>query len=217
MADSKASGLTELAASPDDNDLVYVVDISDTSMAATGTSKKNKAKYYLRTNGTANTLGANLAANGYNFTGAGTVTTTVLTATQLGAALNANNFSVTNAGTVGMDSLVVVTQWGNGNGWQSLSFNTGWGDYGAPYQTGQYKRVGDFVFLRGLVKRSSGVATIIATLPSGYRPAAFCHAATTSSNAFAEIDINSSGQIDLAIGSATAWVSLNGIWFSTAI
>lgn len=73
MANTKVSALTELTTVPDDNDMLYIVDISDTTMAASGTSKKNKAKYYLRTNGTANTLGENIAANGYNFTGAGTV------------------------------------------------------------------------------------------------------------------------------------------------
>lgn len=60
MAATKNSGLDELVAVPADDDLFYIVDVSDTSMAGTGTSKKNKAKYVLRTNGTANTLGANI-------------------------------------------------------------------------------------------------------------------------------------------------------------
>lgn len=80
MADTKNSGLSELAAVAADDDLLYLVDVSDTSMAVTGTSKKNKAKYYLRTNGTANTLGANLDANNYNFTGGGTVAASAMRA-----------------------------------------------------------------------------------------------------------------------------------------
>lgn len=40
MADTKTSGLTELAETPAAGDLVPVVDVSDTTMAATGTDKK---------------------------------------------------------------------------------------------------------------------------------------------------------------------------------
>ena len=39
-ADSKTSGLTELTTTPAVDDLVQIVDISDTSMSATGTNKK---------------------------------------------------------------------------------------------------------------------------------------------------------------------------------
>lgn len=40
MADSKISGYSELAAAPASGDLVEIVDVSDTSMAASGTNKK---------------------------------------------------------------------------------------------------------------------------------------------------------------------------------
>jgi len=40
MADSKISNHTELAARPASGDLLEIVDVSDTSMAATGTNKK---------------------------------------------------------------------------------------------------------------------------------------------------------------------------------
>ena len=40
MADTKISALTELAAQPAADDLALIVDISDTSMAASGTDKK---------------------------------------------------------------------------------------------------------------------------------------------------------------------------------
>lgn len=40
MADTKISGLTALTGAPATNDLVEVVDVSDTSMAGTGTNKK---------------------------------------------------------------------------------------------------------------------------------------------------------------------------------
>lgn len=40
MADTKISGLSELAAQPAADDLAVIVDVSDTTMAATGTDKK---------------------------------------------------------------------------------------------------------------------------------------------------------------------------------
>ena len=40
MADTKITALTELAATPASNDMFPIVDVSDTSMAATGTNKK---------------------------------------------------------------------------------------------------------------------------------------------------------------------------------
>lgn len=40
MSDTKISGLTALSSQPDTADLVPIVDVSDTSMAATGTDKK---------------------------------------------------------------------------------------------------------------------------------------------------------------------------------
>lgn len=73
MADKKTTGLDELTTPPADNDFVGVIDVSDTSMAATGTNKKNLAKHYLRTNGTANTVGAHLDINGYNLINAGRI------------------------------------------------------------------------------------------------------------------------------------------------
>ena len=41
MADAKISDLTALSAIPDSGDLVAIVDVSDTTMASSGTTKKN--------------------------------------------------------------------------------------------------------------------------------------------------------------------------------
>lgn len=69
MANTKITSLTELAATPANNDVYPIVDISDITMAATGTTKKIQASRILHTNGTANTLGANLNANGFTISG----------------------------------------------------------------------------------------------------------------------------------------------------
>lgn len=51
-------------------------------------------------------------------------------------------------------------------GWTPLPFNGGWANYdtGRP---GQYRKIGDIVYVRGLVKPGSGA--LVATLPVGFR------------------------------------------------
>lgn len=308
MADTKTTGLDELVGPPTDDDMLYTVDVSDTAMASSGTSKKNKAKNYLRTNGTANTLGANLAANGYNFTGAGTVSTAAMLAAnyyggtvsggtvtfsstthatkgkiifgsviydeannRLGIGRTATSNPLEIAGVfearyasnqryaIGLQPLngyaaiyaydytggVYISQVidgqtislrpagddakalsvdANGNvsiggrlgqAWSNVSFNTGWTDYGGSYQTAQYKKVGDLVFLRGLVKRTSGSSTTMLTLPAGYRPPAQCLFVGISFDTLGRIDIDTSGNVIMMLGSPTNWVGLDGIVFST--
>jgi hypothetical protein len=99
--------------------------------------------------------------------------------------------------------------------WLDMSFNTGWGNYSGAFVSGQYKKAGDLVFLRGFVVRTSGSSANIATLPSGYRPAKTEVIAITSNNAAGVLTINTSGVLTLDIGSPTVWVSLSSIVFST--
>ena len=96
----------------------------------------------------------------------------------------------------------------------SLTFNTGWGNFGGSTGSVQYRKVGDLVFLRGLAARTSGSATVIATLPVGYRPPATYYFGTTSNSGDASCYINSSGQIVWVSGGVT-WFSLSGIFFGT--
>lgn len=56
MADSKITGLGQLSATPADDDWLVIVDKSDTTMGANGSNKKIAADYFIRTNGTANTI-----------------------------------------------------------------------------------------------------------------------------------------------------------------
>lgn len=107
------------------------------------------------------------------------------------------------------------TQFGGrlGGAWTGLSFDSGWGDYGG-FQTGQYKKVGDLVFLRGLVARSSGVGTTIATLPSGYRPLTSIRFGIDTDTGHGAIEIASSGVITLQSG-GTVFVQFEGLIFST--
>jgi hypothetical protein len=56
-------------------------------------------------------------------------------------------------------------------GWMPATLNNSWINYGTPYQQAEYRRVGDEVQVRGLIKSgSSGVSVL--TLPVGFRPPA---------------------------------------------
>jgi len=107
------------------------------------------------------------------------------------------------------------TQFGGrlGGAWTGLSFGSGWTSYGSSYQTGQYKKVGDLVLLRGLVARTSGVGTTIATLPAGYRPPAQCLYTIHTNTGDGRLDVQTDGQIILAAGGSD-YVQLDGLSFS---
>lgn len=102
-----------------------------------------------------------------------------------------------------------------GTGWSNLSFGSGWTDYGSGFMPGSYKKVGDLIFLRGLVKRTSGSGTTITTLPSGYRPPAQLLFAVHTNTGLGRVDIDTSGNVTL-VGGGADWVQLNGLVFSVA-
>lgn len=103
---------------------------------------------------------------------------------------------------------------GIGTSWAALTLNTGWVNYGSPYDNAGYKKVGDLVFLEGFVVRTSGTETIIATLPVGYRPAAQkCYTVATSTG-YGVVVITTAGQI-VHISGGVGLVQLDGLSFGT--
>ncbi len=112
---------------------------------------------------------------------------------------------------------IVIT--GNLGSWSSLPYTNGggttWTDFGSGHQVGQYKKVGDLVFVRGLCKRTAGSGATIATLPSGYRPASYDQLfVTMTDGGVGRIDVGTGGDMSLVAGTA-GWVSLNVV-FSVA-
>ena len=105
---------------------------------------------------------------------------------------------------------------GSTGAWAALTLNTAgaWAAFGGNYATPGYKKVGDFVFLRGLVVRSSGIDTTIATLPAGYRPLSYRLMTTEGDSQHARIDVQPDGALVLQNGAATSFLSLDPIWFS---
>lgn len=70
MANTKVTSLTELAATPADDDVLYLVDVSNTADDAAGSSRKLKAKYFAKTAGVEATItgGGTIALAGYTLT-----------------------------------------------------------------------------------------------------------------------------------------------------
>ncbi len=55
--------------------------------------------------------------------------------------------------------------------WTNLTFQNGWSNYSGSFQSAQYRKVGDVVEMRGVVKGTTW-GTAICTLPAGFRPPA---------------------------------------------
>lgn len=92
MADTKLTSLTELAATPADGDMLYVVDVSDTTDDASGSSRKIQAKRWVKSDGSSTqvTGGGTIALGGYTLTVPATgtaVTEAVVQAYMLGQTL----------------------------------------------------------------------------------------------------------------------------------
>lgn len=90
-------------------------------------------------------------------------------------------------------------------GWIAVSggvgFENSWVNYGAGEQDAQYRKVGDIVELRGVVKSGTVGVNAIFTLPSGYRPPASVAFAVASNDAFGRLLITSGGAVQLRVGS----------------
>ena len=113
---------------------------------------------------------------------------------------------------IGENDVVVNGDLTVNTSWQSITLENGWENYGAEYQSAQYKKVGNKVFLRGLIRNGSNGTTAF-TLPSEYRPLASLKLTTNTDNAggTAVITITSSGTV--TINYYTNWVALEQISF----
>jgi len=84
--------------------------------------------------------------------------------------------------------------------WTGVTFQNGWVNYGG-YQAAQYRKIGDIVYLRGVIGNGTGVAF---TLPVGFRPPF-----TVQKNAVGTVstmDINPTGTAYLTGGTNAAAV-----------
>jgi hypothetical protein len=99
--------------------------------------------------------------------------------------------------------------------WTALVMTNGWLSYGAGY-TPQYRKIGDNVQIRGLMKDGPSASPF--TLPVGFRPAIEETFPVFASNALGGISIAVSGAAAIqspTLTGAGRYVYLSGIIFST--
>jgi hypothetical protein len=98
--------------------------------------------------------------------------------------------------------------------WTNVTFITPWVNYGSGYQTAQYRKIGDRVELRGLVRGGANLSTIF-SLPVGFRPPARLLLSTqTNTNVAGRVDVDTLGNVIMQNGD-TGWISLDNLNFST--
>lgn len=97
---------------------------------------------------------------------------------------------------------------------QVTTFSNSWVNYGAPYPPAMYRRVGDIVDVRGLIKAGTVNASGgCFTLPAGFRPAWQQWFPTSAFDAFGQTIVYASGEVRPSIGNNT-WFDLGTISFS---
>lgn len=112
--------------------------------------------------------------------------------------------------------------------WIAPTLQNSWTNYSSiSNQAGYYRDQFGIVHLRGLITGgTTTVNTTLFTLPSGYRPAYNQLFVTRASNASktaegaARVDVWSNGEVKIVTGDVAsfgtgAWVSLDGLHFST--
>ena len=107
-------------------------------------------------------------------------------------------------------------------GWTAIPYASGWGDDGAPFQTGQYRidALG-YVHLRGMVKATANqsAGTYMTTLPTGFRPAATEVFVISAANATTTVQVQIEAAGGLKVNNAFTsgqYLSLSGITFQIA-
>lgn len=96
--------------------------------------------------------------------------------------------------------------------WTNVIFQNSWVNYGSGEQNIQYRKIGDVVYLRGVMK-SGGLSTVAFTLPTGFRPIASLAFAVSSAGAFGNLSVYSTGEVIPANGSTVSF-HVTGVSFS---
>lgn len=123
------------------------------------------------------------------------------------------------AGTSGYTPQIVVEditsamEMGLAPSWTAPTLINGWLPFGSGWSVPGYRKVGDMVQLRGMVK--SGTTGNIFTLPTGYASPNTMNFPAVSNDLFCQIRISGTGVT--ALNYNNAWVMLDGIQFSTTV
>lgn len=99
--------------------------------------------------------------------------------------------------------------------WQAPTLGSSWVNFAGGYQNAAYRKIGNRVFIRGMVKNGTITdGTVLFTLPIGYRPLG--HELFTgyqSAGTAYRLNVNSTGAVAIYGVTANAWISLSNISF----
>jgi len=90
--------------------------------------------------------------------------------------------------------------------WTAVTFQNAWVNFGGGEQPMQYRKIGDMVQLRGVIK-SGALNTVAFTLPAGFRPPLQLHLAS-GGGAYTDIIVAATGTVSPSVGNtAVMWVN----------
>lgn len=104
------------------------------------------------------------------------------------------------------------------SGWIAPTLLNSWVNYGSGLANAGYRKIGNLVRLRGIVKDGTGAVAIF-TLPSGYRPTVQVISAAVAFDGAVHVagrvDVETDGDVILynPAGGAGDWVSLDNVSF----
>jgi hypothetical protein len=83
-------------------------------------------------------------------------------------------------------------------GWIAPTLVNGWINYGGGFAPCGYRKIGNMVYLRGLLK--NGTANLMFTLPAGYRPEGLSLFGIEGGGAHGRIDVDVNGAVSRVSG-----------------
>lgn len=102
--------------------------------------------------------------------------------------------------------------------WITPTLENSWINYsptiGGDWEQAGYRKIGDIVYVRGLVRGGTLPSTVF-TLPTGYRPPKPVLFATDADSAHARIDANPDGRVYVQAAAGNGYLSLSPMFFST--
>ena len=114
-------------------------------------------------------------------------------------------------------TLAPDTGWHEVGGTGEPAFENSWVNYGGSFNTAAFRRIGNVVYLKGLI-RDGTIPADAFSLPTGYRPPGTCIFAaldTPGPDSTARVDVYDTDGDVYVSGGTNGWVSLDNIQFVT--
>jgi hypothetical protein len=103
--------------------------------------------------------------------------------------------------------------------WTQATLENGWLNYLGGYPVAAYRKIGDEVSLRGLIRAGTTGTVAAFTLPVGFRPPLAAgnaqHFPLAANDAFGMARVSGAGAVQIASVTNNSWVDLSAVRFST--